>query len=150
MNSLLAFLHHIAAFVLFTALFIELVLIKGDLTLWSARKLLLYDLIFGISAGIVLIIGFLRVAYFEKGAYYYFHSVPFIAKISLFAIAGVVSIYPTMEFLSWRAALKRGEVPTLTAGTRRRLASLIHGELTAIALIILCAVLMARGVGYFG
>jgi putative membrane protein len=150
MNSLLAFLHHIAAFVLFAALFIELVLIKGDLTLWSARKLLLYDLIFAISAGIVLIVGFLRIVYFEKGAYYYFHSVPFIAKISLFAIAGVVSIYPTMEFLSWRAALKRGEVPTLPAGTRRRLASLIHGELTAIALIILCAVLMARGVGYFG
>ena len=46
--------------------------------------------------------------YFEKGASYYFHSVPFVAKLSLFVMVGLLSIYPTMEFLSWRASVKQG------------------------------------------
>jgi putative membrane protein len=68
MTSFFAFLHHVAAFALVAALVVEFVLIKEDLTLKSARKLQLADLAFGISAGIVLVVGLLRVFYFEKGA----------------------------------------------------------------------------------
>ena len=35
------------------------------------------DLIYGTAAGLVLFIGLLRVFYFEKGSYYYFHNVYF-------------------------------------------------------------------------
>jgi putative membrane protein len=149
-NVLFAFLHHLAAFVLLAALILELVLIKGELTAWSARKILFYDGIYGIAAALLLVAGGLRVAFFEKGAHYYFHSVPFIAKLSLFVVVALVSLYPTLAFLSWRAALARGQVPSLDDGKRRRIAVIIHGELTGIVLIMLCAVLMAKGIGYFG
>jgi putative membrane protein len=88
MVSLFAFLHHLAAFTLVASLAVEFVLVKGELTVASARKLQVTDLIFGMSAAAVLIVGFSRVFYFEKGAFYYFHSVPFVAKFSLFAVVG--------------------------------------------------------------
>jgi putative membrane protein len=150
MSIAFAYLHHLAAFVVFAALFMELVLIKGELTAWSARKILLYDLIYGIAAGVLIVAGLLRVVYFEKGAHYYLHDVPFIVKMALFASVGLLSVYPTRVFLSWRAGLKQGVVPALDDVARRRIARVIHTELTGIAFIILCAVLMARGIGYFG
>jgi len=150
LRVLFAFAHHLAAFVLFAALFMELVFIKGELTLWSARKIVLYDMIYGIAAGVVIAAGLVRVVYFEKGAHYYVHSAAFLAKIGLVALVGLAAIYPTREFLSWRAGLKRGDLPTLEPLKRRRIATIIHAELTGVALVILCAVLMAKGVGYFG
>ena len=99
MVSLFAFLHHLAAFALASALVVESALTKGELTLDNARSLLRSDLIFGVSAAVLVVVGALRVLYFEKGAAYYAHSIPFITKISLFAIVGLLSIYPTREFL---------------------------------------------------
>src|SRR5690242_6712358 len=101
MPAILAYLHHLAAFALVSLIVVELVLIRGDLTLQTARALRLADLAYGVSAAAVLTVGVVRVLYFEKGTYYYFHSVPFYAKMSLFAIVGLLSIYPTMQFLSW-------------------------------------------------
>lgn len=150
MSSLFAFLHHIAAFALVAALVLELVLIRDELTVKSARKLQWADRIFGASAGIVLLVGLLRVYYFEKGAAYYFHSAPFIAKLSLFVIVALLSIPPTIEFISWSKALKDGRVPEVSAQRLRLLRRLIHWELALIMLLILNAALMARGVGYFG
>jgi putative membrane protein len=40
-------------------------------------------------------VGLLRVFFLEKGAAYYFRSVPFIVKLSPFAAVGLLSIYPT-------------------------------------------------------
>ena len=97
MASLFAFLHHIAAFTLFAALVVELILIREVLTVGTARRLQIADMVFGISAGVLLVVGLLRVYYFEKGATYYFHTWTFIAKLTLFMIVGLVSIVPTLE-----------------------------------------------------
>ena len=150
MSSFLAFLHHIAAFAFVAALAIELVLIREELTLKSTRKLPLVDLAAGISAGVVLIVGAIRVMYFEKGADYYLHSAPFIAKISLFVIIALLSIYPTIEFLSWLKPVGQGQLPVVSEQKRRLLRAIIHAELGLVVLLILGAALMARGVGYFG
>jgi len=150
MVSLFAFLHHLAAFALVGALAIEFVLIRGELSIASARRLLVTDQVFGAAAGAVLVLGLLRVVYFEKGAAYYFHSAPFIAKLSLFAALGLLSIYPTLEFLSWRAALNQGQVPSAAPDKLRAIRAIIHWELVGVVVILLCAALMARGVGYFG
>ncbi len=149
MSSFFAFLQHIAAFTVFAALAVEFVLIKDELSVKNARKIQLADLAFGVSAGVVLVVGVLRVFFFEKGAAYYFHSVPFIAKVSLFALVGLLSIYPTVQFLSWRAPVKQGRPPSVDPGTLRTIRGLIHLELACMVFLILFAALMARGVGYF-
>ena len=147
MTSLFAFLHHIAAFTLFAALVVELILIREVLTVGTARRLQVADMVFGISAGVLIVVGLLRVFYFEKGAYYYFHTWTFIAKLALFLIIGLVSIIPTREFLSWRKAVKQGQAPSVSPEKVSTLRSIIHWELVGVVVIILMAALMAKGVG---
>jgi putative membrane protein len=147
MSTLFAFLHHIAAFVLFAAMVTEFILLKDEMTLANARRLLRIDAVFGISAGVVLVIGVLRVIYFEKGVDYYMHSVPFMTKITLFVVIGLLSIYPTIRFMKWRPAVKQGKAPAVDAGTLRTLRTVLHVELTGVVVLILMAAMMARGVG---
>ena len=92
-----------------------------------------------------LIVGVARVFLFEKGFDYYFHSYAFIAKLSVFILIGLLSVFPTVEFLSWNAALREGKVPAISAKQLRLVTVIIHGELFAIVIILLCAAIMARG-----
>ena len=150
MSVFFAFLHHVAAFSLAAALAVELVLLRDPPTLYGARRLQRIDAIYGASAGVLLIVGLARVFFFKKGAAYYFHSAPFIAKLTLFVAVGLLSIYPTVTFRRWAGALKRGEVPAVSAGKLRSLRAVIHWQLVGVVLILLCAALMARGIGFFG
>jgi putative membrane protein len=149
-SALFAFLHHAAAFVLFGTLFTELVLLRQPLTAQSARSLMRMDAVYGMSAGLIVAVGLIRVYYTEKGAAYYLHSGTFIAKIVLFAAIGLISIYPTRTFVGWRRLLKSNTVPTLADAQIAALRRVIHIELTLLILLILCAALMARGIGYLG
>src|SRR6202035_1888692 len=115
MTTLFAFLHHLCAFTLVSAVAIEFTLIRQELTLASARKLQATDLVLGIAAG------------------------------ALFIIVGLLSIIPTVEFLSWRGAINAGQVPVMEAKKRKRVTAVIHAELAAIVIILLCAAIMARG-----
>ena len=148
-SAIFAFLHHLAAFTMVSALAVEFVLLRGDLTLASARTIQRADIVYGISATILVIVGFLRVFYFEKGAAYYFSSGTFIAKISLFALVAIISLPPTLEFLKWRRATTQGSVPALEPKRLARIRRLIHIELAGVVFILLCAALMARGIGSF-
>ncbi|HWB46388.1 MAG TPA: DUF2214 family protein [Hyphomicrobiaceae bacterium] len=147
MAALFAFLHHIAAFALVAALAVEFVLIRTAPTLENARRIMIADLIFGVAAGVILVVGLARVFHFEKGATYYFHTWTFIAKLTLFVLVGLISIIPTREFLSWRAAVRQGQAPVVSSERLRSLRTIIHAELAGVTLIILCAALMAKGIG---
>jgi putative membrane protein len=143
----MAFLHHLAAFGLVGALTAEVVLFKPPLTVAAARRIQRADLVFGVTAGAVLIIGLLRVFFFEKGPHYYFADLFFLIKLSLFLAAGLISIYPTMIFLAWNKPLKQGEVPAVQPAQAHRVRMCLMFELTAVLVILLCAALMARGFG---
>src|ERR1700720_1675709 len=145
MSTLFAFLHHLCAFTLVSALAIEFALIRQELTVASARRLQVTDLVLGIAAGALLVVGLLRGFFFEKGAAYYFHSHAFLTKFALFIVIGLLSIIPTMEFLSWGGAIKAGQAPGVEPKELRRVTMVIHGELAAIVIILLCAAIMARG-----
>ena len=106
-SALMAFLHHVAAFSVVGALVAEVVLFKLPLDIVKARRVQRADQIFGAAATVLLIVGLLRVLYFEKGAGYYFSNGFFLAKLTLFIVAALISIYPTVVFISWNRAIKR-------------------------------------------
>ena len=143
MSAAFAFLHHLAAFVLVAAIVVEFVLIRQPIDPANARRLGLADMVVGISAGALLVVGLLRVFYFEKGAAFYLHNAAFIAKMALFVAVALLSIYPTLKFLSWR----KGRIGAAAVPAIRRI---LHLELLAVVLILLCAALMARGIGFIG
>jgi putative membrane protein len=147
-SALMAFLHHAAAFTVVAALAVEVALFKPPLALGQARRLLRTDTIFGVAAAAVLIIGLLRVWYFEKGPAYYWHDAFFLAKFAAFIAASLISIYPTVTFLSWKRSLQSGSVPEISAARTGRVRLCLMLELTAIVVILACAALMARGFGY--
>src|SRR5690606_22263150 len=109
----LAFLHHVAAFMIAAALTVELVLMRSAPDAAAAKTILRMDAVYGASAMVLLVVGFLRVFYTEKVPAYYFQSGPFIAKITLFVVVGLLSIYPTVQFLRWRKVIRRNEVPAV-------------------------------------
>jgi putative membrane protein len=144
MSIAFAFLHHLAAFALVAALAAQIMLLRGEVSAQSARRAAAVDALYGTSAGILLVVGLLRVFYFEKGVAYYFHSAPFIAKLALFVCVGLLSIYPTLAFRRWRRD------PGAAQATIRSVRRIVHLQLAGVALILLLAAMMARGVGFFG
>lgn len=144
-TTLFAFLHHLAAFTLVSALAIEFVLIRQELTHIGARRLITTDAVLGGAAGLLFVVGLLRVFYFEKGAAYYFSSHAFLTKFSVFIALALLSIVPTAEFLSWRKGVRAGQAPSVTAKKLNFIRKIIHGELTGVVIILLCAAIMAKG-----
>jgi putative membrane protein len=145
MSTLFAFLHHLAAFMLVSAIAVEFMLVRQELTLGSARHLLATDAVVGVSATLLLVVGLARVFYFEKGAAYYFASPAFLTKLSVFVVVAILSVVPTLEFLSWRTAIRAGQVPQPSAKKIGVVRSVLHIELAGVIVIVLCAVIMARG-----
>jgi putative membrane protein len=145
MIVIFAFLHHLAAFALVAALAVEFVLIRQPMTLENARRMLVIDGIYGASAVLLLVVGMLRVFFFEKGAAYYFSNHAFLSKLGLFIIVAALSVVPTLEILRWRKAVQAGTAPVVEEHKLKRMRKLIHWELAAIVFILLFAAMMARG-----
>lgn len=148
MNILIAFLHHLAVFTLVVSLVVELVLLHLSFNRQIANTLRFFDSLYGASAGAILLIGSLRVMSYEKGADYYLHSGPFLMKMAIFALVGLISIYPTIVFYKWGKILRQGVLPNFDGEQRSRILGILYAEIIGLALIILNAVLMAKGVQF--
>jgi putative membrane protein len=122
-----------------------MVLLRQTLTLENARRLLVVDGIYGAAAGALLVVGLLRVFFFEKGFAYYWASHAFLTKFGLFVLIGILSIVPTLEFMKWRKSLKQGKVPEVAPATIQKLRKIMHWELTGMVLILFFAAWMAKG-----
>jgi putative membrane protein len=145
MTITFAFLHHLAFVALFVTLAVEMILLRQPLTLESARRLQVYDAVYGAAAVAVLVVGGLRVYFFEKGWYYYLTNHAFLTKIAILLIVGGISAIPTLEFMRWRKATQAGQVPQVDEAKMRRLRKIVHWELVGLMLIMFFAAWMARG-----
>jgi putative membrane protein len=143
----MATLHHLAAFTVAATLIYEFVAYRKGLGIEEARRIQRVDLAYGISAGLLLIVGILRVFFFEKGVNFYAHNPTFWIKMSLFAIVGLLSIYPTIRYIKWNSFLKVGQAPEIPDDEFRRVRLLLNLELVGLILILFAAPAMARGIG---
>lgn len=142
-----AYLHFVAIFLLFALLVLEHQLFRLPLNFKRARSLFRVDLAFGVAAGVVLVTGAARAMRYGKGLDYYLNNSFFHAKLGLFVVVALLSIYPTVTFLKWRPALKAGQVPSITPTHARLVKLVIRIELLALLMLPLLAALMARGIG---
>jgi putative membrane protein len=147
MSAVFSFLHFAAVFGIVGTLVAERVILSPTPTYREATRLQQCDRWYGLSAMVLLIVGFLRVYYFEKGSAFYFANPFFQAKLGLFIAVGLLSIYPTVRFVKWRAAMKSGAAPTVPDAEYRTLRTVLRLELILLAAIVACAAMMARGVG---
>ncbi len=146
-TSLMATLHHLAAFTLTACLVYEFITFQRSMSADEARRIQRVDLWYGISSGVVLIAGLLRVFVFEKGANFYAANPLFWVKMSLFAVVGLLSIYPTICFIRWNGRLKNEQMLEIAENEFRRIRLLLNLEVLGIAMILFVAPAMARAIG---
>lgn len=145
--SLIAFGHFLALLALIAALVVEMALLSQAMGIEAARRIRRADRAYGLAAILLLVFGFLRVIYFEKGSDYYFSNDFFLLKLGLFVGLGLLSIYPTLLFAGWGKDINQGIAPEVSEALLKRLKKIIHYELLLVAGIMLCASLMAKGLG---
>ena len=146
-SAVFAFLHFVAVFGVVATVFLEWQTMSPSPSRAEALRLQRCDRWYGLFALMLVVVGLLRVYRFEKGSAFYFANPFFQAKLGLFIAVGLLSIYPTVRFVKWRAAMKSGAAPTVPDAEYRTLRTVLRLELILLAAIVACAAMMARGVG---
>ncbi|HTS93054.1 MAG TPA: DUF2214 family protein [Stellaceae bacterium] len=144
----LAIAHHVLVFALVAFIAVEFVLFQPELDAAAIRALARIDSAYGAVAGLVIVVGVLRVIYGGKGSNFYLGNPWFWAKMAtIFAIA-LISIVPSLALLRWRRASKAdpGFVPP--AAAHRHARAHIALELALVPVILICAAAMARYGGF--
>jgi putative membrane protein len=147
-SALFAFLHFAAVFGIVGTLFFEWQTMSRAPTCAEARRLQICDRWYGIFAMIVLVVGFARVYHFEKGHAFYTGNPFFQAKLGLFIVIGLLSIYPTVRFIKWRPQTSQGMAPNVSEREYRMIILVLRAEMILLLGMAMCASLMARGIGY--
>jgi putative membrane protein len=133
--------------VLMGSLITEHVVLKPDISMSNLKALGTVDLIYGISAVVVLITGLLRWFVVGKGAEFYTKNPIFHTKLTLFVVVVVLSIFPTIKFIKWSRQARKGEMPDISEKLVKKQLMFIRIQLLLLAVMPLLAVLVSRGRG---
>jgi putative membrane protein len=145
MTTLFAALHHAAVLTLLVCALISIYQLRQPLTLPGASRLRKTDMLNGIAATLVLVVGLVRVFHLEKGSAYYFSNGPFLAKLAFYGLASVLSLVPTLEMRRWQIPLKNGQLPILSDQKLITMRAVAYSQLACLAAMVTCAYFAARG-----
>ena len=148
MLIIMSYLHILSIMVLAGALIAEHLILKPNMAKDQVKTLAAVDLIYGISAIAVLVTGLLRWFVWGKGSEFYLSNPLFHVKITLFIIIGILSIWPTIRFLKWNKARKKGVEPDTGKKSVNKMLMFIRIELLLLVIIPLLAVMVARGYSF--
>lgn len=139
---LIRYAHFAAMLILAGSLFAEHLLLKAEMTAAEIRQIAIVDMIFGIAAAAVLAAGLaLWLGGVGKPAAFYSANPVFHAKLGLFVLIAMLSIYPTAFFLKQRnRAVAVISVP-------RSIPMAVRLEMLLLMVQPLLATLMAHGYG---
>src|SRR5215475_9678547 len=102
----LAILHHLLVFMLAGILAFEIGTVSLTMKRNEILRVVRVDMWYGILAGVIIVVGFIRATVAAKGWAYYEVNAFFWAKIATFLVIGLLSIVPTVAMIRWRNALK--------------------------------------------
>ncbi|MBM3114637.1 DUF2214 family protein [Jeongeupia naejangsanensis] len=146
-DAILAAAHYLAIFMVITFLTIETVLVRREWMPTAAARLARYDLIYFLMAMLALATGLGRLFYGVKGADFYLHNPVFHAKMTVFVLIGLISIYPTRRFSAWRKAAVANAAFVPSDQELSRVRRCLMWETHLIILLPILAAFMARGFG---
>lgn len=139
------YFHFIGLFVWVGALTAEHLLLKPRMSRQEIKRLATIDGIYGLSAIIVIAAGLAMWFWVGKPAEFYTKNWIFHTKVTLAILVGILSIYPTIYFIKQR----KGEAEEVIE-LPKSIKMLVRLELLLMLLIPLLAVLMAKGIGFYG
>ena len=146
-ESILAYVHWLAIFMMVVFLASEAALCRVEwLNARVVERLAKVDMVYGMSAVLVLLTGIARTYWGVKGMGWYWSNPLLHVKVTLFVVIGLLSIKPTIVFLRWRKALRAtGALPGEAEVRSTRRIVMIQAHLLPV--IPLAAVFLARGFG---
>lgn len=143
---ILRYIHFISIFAIVSSLVAEHLLLKKELSRKEITRIAKIDAVYGVAALALLAAGLtLWLGGYGKPTEYYSHNWVFHLKVTLFALVGILSIYPTVFFIK-----NRKGSPDESIVIPKSIVWLLRLELTLLFIIPLLAGLMAHGIGYFG
>ena len=146
-DLLLAIAHHIVMFVLAGLLVTELVFVLRGIDRRGAMLVARLDALFGISAVLILAVGFARVFLGAQPEAYYLENPIFWAKIGALIAVALLSIVPTIRFARWSRSAAKVDAFTPPAEEMVVVRRFVVLEALVFLLIPTFAALMARGYG---
>jgi putative membrane protein len=147
-DLVLAILHHLLVFMLVGTLVAEAFLVRPGLSGANLATVGRLDAMYGGLSGAIILVGIGRVLFGLKGWEYYVYYWAFWAKMAAFLVVGLLSILPTMRIIAWRKAAAGNTAYVVPDGEIAGARAYIRGEAVFLALVIVFAAVMARGVGY--
>ncbi len=147
-DLVLAILHHLLVFSLAGIIGAEFVLIRSELPAATLKRLVGIDRHYGIIATLIIIVGIGRVIYGLKGWEFYVYNWVFWAKMVAFGIVGLLSILPTIRFISWNRQASANPSFLVPAAELASVKTHVRAEAFVFLLIPVFAAAMARGYGY--
>ncbi len=146
-TAIITYFHFVSIILLFVSLTAEKLLFKPSVDQKAAKKIMVFDSLYGIAALLLMTTGFLKFFLYGKGSSYYLHNYLMWIKLGLFTVVGLLSIYPTVYFLKWRKIIKAGNEIVIPESDYKKISIFIHIELAVAILIPLFATLLSRGFG---
>lgn len=146
-DLVLAMAHHLAVFTLVAFFAAEFALLRPGLSGSRIGQLARIDAAYGGVAGLVVVVGVLRVIFGSAGWQYYVGNQMFWGKMGAFLIMGLLTIPPTIAMRRWVKAAQDAasyEVPAAEIAANRRY---IYVQAAILVLIPGFAAAMARGYG---
>jgi putative membrane protein len=147
-DLVLACLHHLLAFGLAAIMAAELATIRPGLPGSAMRRLAIIDAHYGAIAGLLIIVGVLRVIYGVKGPEAYIHNPAFWAKMAAIAVVGALTAPPTIRILAWRKAAKADPDFLLSDEEVGKVRRFLLAQAGVFISIPVLAAAMARGFGH--
>jgi putative membrane protein len=146
-DLVLAIAHHLLIFAILAVLVMELMIVRPEMSTVQILRVGRLDLVYGVLAIAIVVIGFGRVFLGAKPWDFYIYNWVFWAKIAAFATVGILSVQPTIRLGRWRAAALKD--PTFRPATAEvaSVRQFMHYEAAVFILIPIFAAMMARGVG---
>ena len=143
LDAALAIGHHLAVFGILAVLVAEWSLVRPGITADGIRRVGRIDRAYGVLAAAVLGVGVARVLAGAKDASFYTGNPVFWAKMNVFLVIGLLSIWPTIRFLRWQ----RADAPPPGDAEVRTAQRLVQAQLVLFVALPALAALMARGIG---
>lgn len=144
LDLVLAVVHHLAVFTYVAIFAAEFALLRPGLAGPRLFQLSRLDAAYGGVAGLVIIIGIVRVIFGASGWEFYVGNWAFWAKMAAFLAMGLLSIRPTMDIVRWRKAAQADSAFAPPEAEIRAARRFVHAEAAALLLIPLFAALIPR------
>lgn len=146
-DLVLASAHHLAVFALVSLFAAEFALLRPGLSGPRIRQLAWVDAAYGAVAGLVIVVGIIRVIFGAVGWEYYVGNHAFWGKMGAFLVMGLLTVPPTMAIRGWLKAGGDGADYAPPADELARQRRFLHIQAGVLVLIPIFAAAMARGYG---